>query len=69
MQGAEEKGMKKGIQKGIEQGIEKGIEQGIEQGKKERDREIVEAMLSKGLPLQEIADLTGIHIEELKKGM
>ena len=44
-------------------------EEGKKEGIEERNRQIVEAMLSKGLQLQEIADMTGINVEEVKKGM
>ncbi len=64
-----EEGMKKGEEKGRKKGIEEGMKKGEEKGKKERDREIVGAMLAKGLKLQEIADLTGINVEEVEKGM
>ncbi len=56
-------GQKEGIEQGIEQGIERGIEQGIEQGK------IDAAKLGKqkGYPVEMIADMTGLSIDEINK--
>ena len=52
-----------GYNDGIEQGIEKGIEQGIEQGK------IITAkiMISKGVSVEDISEMTGLDPSEIKK--
>ena len=64
------KGMKKGIEQGIEQGIVQGIEQGIEQGivqgRDARSKEIAKALIKEMLPLQKIAELTTLSIEEIQ---
>lgn len=52
-----------GMEKGIEKGIEKGMEKGIEKGK----IEIIKKMLTKKIPIEEIHEMTGISIEEIKK--
>ncbi len=44
-------------------GMEKGIEKGIEKGK----IEIIKKMLTKKIPIEEIHEMTGISIEEIKK--
>jgi predicted transposase/invertase (TIGR01784 family) len=64
-----EKGLEEGLEKGIEQGIEKGFEKGIEQGTLIERRQIARRLLSKGFTLEEIADMTQLSIEEIKKIM
>ena len=52
------------------EGIEKGIEQGIEQGIKKGIKKVAENMLKKGIPIETIAETTGLtgqQIEMLKK--
>ncbi|MDR2132235.1 MAG: hypothetical protein LBP30_02690, partial [Clostridiales Family XIII bacterium] len=58
-----EKGIEQGIEKGIEQGIEKGIEQGIEEGK----IKVARAALAKGFSVADVADITGLDEESVKK--
>ena len=60
---AEEKGLKKGMEKGMEKGIEKGIEK----GEKKKSKKIALKLLARNFPLDEIADLTGLSIEEIKE--
>lgn len=55
-------GMAEGIAQGIEQGIAKGIAKGIEQ----RNSEIVQKMLKKGLSMEDIAEMTGLDINDIK---
>ncbi len=59
---AREEGMQQGIEKGIEQGIEKGMEQGERQGKLETARK----MISRGMEIAVIADLTGLPEDDIK---
>ena len=59
----ENRGIEKGIKQGIEQGIKQGIEQGIEQGIKKN----VMNMHKKDYPLEEIAEITEITVEDVKK--
>ena len=49
----------RGIEKGIKQGIEQGIEQGIKKN--------VMNMHKKDYPLEEIAEITEITVEDVKK--
>ena len=66
-------GMAKGIAEGIEQGMVKGIEQGIakgiEQGKNEGEMnerlKNARRMKTKGYPIDDIADITGLSAEEI----
>ncbi|MDR1599604.1 MAG: Rpn family recombination-promoting nuclease/putative transposase [Oscillospiraceae bacterium] len=64
-----EQGLAQGIERGIEQGIERGIEQGIERGlalgAKENQRNTVLRMLKRNKPLEEIAEDTGLTLEEV----
>ena len=50
---------KKGVEKGIEQGIEKGIE-------KEKYA-VAKKMLLKNMDLNVIAEITELHVDEIKK--
>ena len=45
----------------LERGIEQGIQQGIEQGKKDTAKR----MLERGYEVRDIAELTGLSIEEI----
>ena len=58
---------KQGLEQGIEQGIKQGIEQGIERGREKNKLENAKRMKDKGYPLEEIADITGLSIEEIEK--
>ena len=59
-------GLKEGIERGIEEGIEQGIEQGLERGKLESAVEIAKKLVSKGMSIEEVAEVSQISIEELK---
>ena len=60
---AEEKGMEKGKEEGRKEGIEEGIEKGIEKSRKE----LAMKLLARNTPLDDIADLTDLSIDEIKK--
>lgn len=68
---AEEKGMEKGIEKGRKEGKEEGKEEGRIEGKKEGKeegrKEFALKLLAHNFPLDEIANLTDLSIEEIKK--
>lgn len=59
--------IEKGFNKGIEQGIEQGKKQGIEQGKNQGKSEIISTLLSKGISLKEVSDLTGLSDKKIEK--
>ena len=46
---------------------EKGIEKGIEKGEKKKSKKIALKLLARNFPLDEIADFTGLSIEEIKE--
>ena len=54
-------------EKGIEKGIEKGRKEGKEEGKEEGRKEFALKLLAHNFPLDEIANLTDLSIEEIKK--
>jgi hypothetical protein len=56
-----------GIEQGIEQGIERGIERGIEQGRDSERKTIALNMLRKNIPLETIAEVTGLSIDRLQE--
>ena len=49
--------------KGLDDGIKTGLEEGIKSGKKE----IAKKMLQKCIPLEEIAEITGLTKETIEK--
>ena len=61
------KGFAQGIEQGIEQGMKQGIEQGIEQGKKSERLQNARKMIEKGIPPTDIADITGLSLEEINR--
>lgn len=50
----------------IDEAREEGLEQGIERGRHEGQLELIHKMLSKGLPLEVVSDVTGLSSEELE---
>ncbi|MFP4152324.1 MAG: Rpn family recombination-promoting nuclease/putative transposase [Alkalispirochaeta sp.] len=56
-----EQGLKEGREKGLQQGIEKGIEKGVIL----RQAEIVQRMKAKGMTDEEIAELTGLSVDDI----
>lgn len=67
-----EEGLKQGIQQGLQQGIQEGIQQGLQEGLKKGELEaklqIAKSLLSsKLLTIEQIAETTGLSINELKE--
>ena len=58
-----EKGLQKGRQEGQQAGIEKGIKEGILKGK----LETADAMLKEKMPVEKVAQLTGLPLKDIKK--
>ena len=48
------------IQQGVQQGMQQGVQQGMQQGMQARNLEIAKQMLSKGLDMQFICEMTGL---------
>ena len=66
METAIDEAREEGLEKGIEQGLERGLKQGLERGRHEERLELIRMMLSKGLPLEVVSDVTGLSLEELE---
>jgi predicted transposase/invertase (TIGR01784 family) len=67
-----EQGFERGIERGIEQGIERGIERGIEQGLETGKRSIALNLLTKGMSVGEVCEVTKLSLEvvrELRKSI
>ena len=58
--------METAIDEAREEGLEQGLEQGLERGRYEGQLELIRKMLSKGLPLKVVSDVTGLSLEELE---
>ena len=61
-----QEGLEKGVQQGVQQGIEKGVQQGVEKGEFETKKRIASNLLNKGHTLEEIAEITGLTVEQTK---
>ncbi|MBR2234460.1 MAG: PD-(D/E)XK nuclease family transposase [Prevotella sp.] len=63
------KGMEEGRAKGMEEGRVKGLEegraQGLEKGAQDKAADIARKMKSKGMAVSEIAELTGLTVDEI----
>ncbi len=55
--------MKTARDKGIQEGIQRGLQQGIHQEK----AETVQRMKAKGFSVEDISEIAGLTIEEVKK--
>ena len=60
-----EKGIAQGMEKGIAQGMEKGIAQGMEKGEREKALAIARNLKSLGLSPNQIAEATGLTLDEI----
>ncbi|MFZ5368269.1 MAG: Rpn family recombination-promoting nuclease/putative transposase [Spirochaetota bacterium] len=59
--------VQQGLQQGLQQGIQKGLQQGLFKGKQEEKRETARKLKQKGMSIHEIAELTGLSIDEVQK--
>ncbi len=74
-----ERGMEEGLRKGTEQGMEQGMKQGMEQGmmqglvqgklegEKATNLRNAKRMKQKGLDVDDIAEITGLSLEDIEK--
>jgi predicted transposase/invertase (TIGR01784 family) len=60
-----EQQMEKGIQKGLEKGLEKGREEGLKKGADQAKIDIARSMLAKQIPVQVIAECTGLSEHDI----
>ena len=56
----------KGYNSGLKKGLKDGKKEGIEQGSNNKSIEIARNMLNKNMKIEEISELTGLSIEEIK---
>jgi predicted transposase/invertase (TIGR01784 family) len=62
-----EEGLQEGLQRGLQEGLEQGIEKGIKKGMKEGKLAVALKLLAKGMPLHEVAEVTGLSMEQLEQ--
>jgi predicted transposase YdaD len=62
---AKEVAREEGWEDGLEQGREEGLEQGLEQGMEKGQRQLLERMLLKGRPVEDIVEYTDIPLERI----
>ena len=60
-------GMKEGMAKGMAEGLTKGMAEGLTKGRMEERAAIVKRLLSSGMPEEQIAEILGISVDELRK--
>ena len=58
---------KAGIEEGMKKGLEKGIKKGLEKGRAEEKLNIVKNALRAGIPIEQIALISGLTEEEIKQ--
>ena len=56
-----------GLEQGLEQGIEQGLERGRQEGKLEAKLELVPRMLARGFTVEEVAELLGLEVEQVRQ--
>jgi predicted transposase/invertase (TIGR01784 family) len=54
-------------EEGIQQGMEKGMEKGIEKGREEEKREIAKKLLQRGMDVDQVAEISELPLDEVKK--
>ena len=59
-------GLAQGMAKGLAQGMAEGLEQGKKEGGKQQSLFIARKMKTKGMPEVDIAEMTGLTIEEIR---
>ena len=64
---AREEGRAQGIEQGRAQGIEQGRAQGIEQGRAQGKIEVARSMLTKGMSVQDIVEITGLEESQIRE--
>ena len=62
-----EKGLVEGLEKGLAEGREKGLAEGRAEGRVEALLEMARKMLAAGMPVEQIAELTGLTVEQLQE--
>ena len=55
-----------GREEGLQQGLEQGLREGREQGREEELIQVAMKLMKKGIPLDEVVEITGLSVERLK---
>ncbi len=61
------RGFEKGLEEGIQAGIQKGRQEGQQEGILKNKLETAEAMLKEKMPVEKIAQFTGLSLKDIKK--
>ena len=64
---AKKEGLQEGIEKGLQAGIEKGLQEGLGKGRIEGKIEVVKNLLMKNFQVTDIAELTGLDVDEIER--
>ena len=64
---AERKGREAGLEEGLEKGRAEGLEKGLEKGRAEERLEIARKLKVMGMTTADIADATGLTVEEIER--
>ena len=67
MEEGREEGRKEGRKEGLKEGRKKGIEEGRKEGLKEGRADVARNLLSIGMPLEDIAKVTGLEIKDIEQ--
>ena len=67
MEEGREEGRKEGLKEGLKEGRKKGIEEGRKEGLKEGRADVARNLLSIGMPLEDIAKVTGLEIKDIEQ--
>ncbi|MBM6825417.1 hypothetical protein [Veillonella magna] len=62
-----EEGMKEGIQKRIQKGLKEGMQKGIKEGVQKEQLRFIISMIKKSLPLDVIAELAELSVDDIEK--
>jgi predicted transposase/invertase (TIGR01784 family) len=59
--------LQQGLNEGIQKGLQQGLQQGVFEGEKRKALATARKLKQKGMALVEIAEVTGLSIEEVQK--
>ncbi|NEQ10272.1 MAG: Rpn family recombination-promoting nuclease/putative transposase, partial [Moorea sp. SIO4E2] len=62
-----QEGLEQGRQEGLEQGRQEGLEQGRQEGEQAGIQKIAKQMKAAGLPLKDIAEYTGLSVDDINQ--
>ena len=64
---AKEEGLKQALEEIREKGLQQGIQEGIQQGRELAKLELIPRFLAYGIPIEEVARLLHLTIEEVEQ--